>query len=223
MKDELTQAIVDGDDDLAADITRKMIKEGVKRLELMEIFADAGKLVSKISETGTMIHELLATMAMEESFNIFVKEMYTEQTEDSKKVSVVIGTIFGDYHNLGKNMVSHILKRFGFQVIDLGKNVTVETFISKSKKLDADIIAVSVSMDSTRQHLKPLTELMQQNGIRAKLIIGGPVVNKDYADKISANYSPDPFSAVEKIQEIVVPSKERQPQWTQKNMQERIL
>lgn len=203
MKDKLIQAIVDGDDDLSEDISNKIVKDGIAEKELTELFSTASKNVADIAKTGTMIHELLAVIAMQKSFKIFINNMQKKNIEQSNNITVVIGSIFGDYHDLGKNMVSYILNHLGYDVIDLGKSVTCETFVSQAKKHNADIIAVSIALNSSKQYFKKLIELMKNSEIKTKLIIGGPAADKEYAETISAYYCKDPFSALGKIEEIL--------------------
>lgn len=204
---KLVEAIVNGDIDLTSEITKEMINSGIEKQYLLGIFSEAARQVSKISEKETLIHELLAIAAIEQSFNIFVNDIKNKNPTNIKNVSIIIGTIFGEYHDLGKNMLSHLLKTLGYRVIDLGRSVSIETFISQAKKNDVDIIAVSASMSHTKIHVKTLAEHIINNKIKAKLIIGGGIIDKAFADSLSANYSPGPFAAIEKIDEIMTLSK----------------
>ena len=110
---------------------------------------------------------------------------------------VVIATVQGDIHDIGKNLVALMLKNHGFQVIDLGKDVPKETIVDAAEKSGAQIIALSALMTTTMQEMRNVIALARQRGVKAKIIIGGAVITQDYADEIQADgYSRDAAEAV---------------------------
>lgn len=110
---------------------------------------------------------------------------------------VVIATVQGDIHDIGKNLVALMLKNHGFQVIDLGKDVPKETIVDAAEKNGAQIIALSALMTTTMQEMRNVIALARQRGVKAKIIIGGAVITQDYADEIQADgYSRDAAEAV---------------------------
>ena len=93
----------------------------------------------------------------------------------------------GVIHVIGKNLVVLMLKNYGFEVIDLGKDVPSKTIIAEAKRTDADIIALSALMTTTMQEMKEIVRLKKEAGIRAKIMIGGAVTTQAYADEIGAD------------------------------------
>ena len=115
--------------------------------------------------------------------------------ENDKKV--VIATVKGDIHDIGKNIVSLMLKNYGFKVFDLGKDVAAQEIIKKAKETGAQIIGLSALMTTTMTEMKPVIDLAKKEGLNAKFIIGGAVVDQAYADEIGADgYSKDAYEAV---------------------------
>ena len=110
---------------------------------------------------------------------------------------VVIATVQGDIHDIGKNLVALMLKNHGFQVIDLGKDVPKETIVDAAERNGAQIIALSALMTTTMQEMRNVIALARQRGVKAKIIVGGAVITQDYADEIQADgYSRDAAEAV---------------------------
>jgi len=117
---------------------------------------------------------------------------------------VVIGTVQGDIHDIGKNIVVIMLEIAGFEVFDLGKNVPVEQFIEKAKEVDADIIAASALMTTTMIVQKELADAITKSGIKTKyLVVGGAVATKEWAEEIGAAYAADAISAVRVVKRLL--------------------
>lgn len=114
-----------------------------------------------------------------------------------KRGKVIIATVKGDIHDIGKNLVALMLKNYGFEVIDMGKDVESEAIIEKAKETRADLIALSALMTTTMTRMKEVVELKNEAGLSAKVIIGGAVTTEDYAKEIGADgYSKDAQDAV---------------------------
>ena len=124
--------------------------------------------------------------------------------EDSaKRGKVVIATVKGDIHDIGKNLVALMLKNYGFEVIDMGKDVESEDIIAKAKEEQADIIALSALMTTTMTRMKEVVELKKEAGLNTKVMIGGAVTTKEYAIEIGAEgYSADAQDAVKVAMEL---------------------
>lgn len=117
--------------------------------------------------------------------------------ESAKRGKVVIATVKGDIHDIGKNLVALMLKNYGFEVIDMGKDVESEAIIAKAKEEQADIIALSALMTTTMTRMKEVVELKKEAGVHAKVMIGGAVTTREYAKEIGAEgYSADAQDAV---------------------------
>ncbi len=110
---------------------------------------------------------------------------------------VVIATVEGDIHDIGKNLVALMLKNHGFRVVDLGKDVPKEEIIRAAREHHADLIALSALMTTTMQRMREVVDFARQEGITAKIMIGGAVTTQEYADEIHADgYSKDAAEAV---------------------------
>ena len=110
---------------------------------------------------------------------------------------IVIATVAGDIHDIGKNLVALMLKNYGYQVIDLGKDVPSEVIIDTAMKENAEIIALSALMTTTMKEMDTVVKLAKEKNVKAKIIIGGAVITQDYCDEIGADgYSKDASEAV---------------------------
>jgi 5-methyltetrahydrofolate--homocysteine methyltransferase len=127
-----------------------------------------------------------------------------QKKQGSSKGTIVIATVSGDVHDIGKNLVSLMLKNYGFRIIDMGKDVPSEQIIQKAKEENADIIALSALMTTTMVEMKHVVELAKEAGLKAKIIIGGAVVTESYAKEIGADgYSDDAQSAVALVTKLM--------------------
>jgi 5-methyltetrahydrofolate--homocysteine methyltransferase len=127
-----------------------------------------------------------------------------DEASGKKLPSVVIATVHGDIHDIGKNLVALMLKNYGFNVIDLGKDVPKETIVKAARENDASIIALSALMTTTMKEMKNVVDLAHEEGLDSKIIIGGAVVTEDYAQEIGADgYSSDAADAVRVVKQIL--------------------
>ena len=125
--------------------------------------------------------------AMKLSIGILEPLLKDKDTSDQKLPAVVIATVHGDIHDIDKNLVALMLKNYGFNVIDLGKDVPKEEIIKAARDNDAGIIALSALMTTTMKEMKNVVDLAHKEGLDSKIIIGGAVVTQDYADEIGAD------------------------------------
>jgi len=117
--------------------------------------------------------------------------------DGQKRGKVIIATVKGDIHDIGKNLVALMLKNYGFEVLDMGKDVESEAIIEKAKETGADIIALSALMTTTMTRMKEVVELKNAAGLSTRIIIGGAVTTEDYAKEIGADgYAKDAQEAV---------------------------
>ena len=129
-----------------------------------------------------------------------------KETAIYKKGIIIIGTVEGDVHDIGKGIVVSLLQANGFKVYDLGRDVKTETFIKKAIELSADIIGTSALLTNTMQAQKNLEEELKKAGIRNKVktIVGGAPVTKRWAEKIGADaYAEDAQDGVKKVKELM--------------------
>ncbi len=120
------------------------------------------------------------------------------------KGSVVIGTVKGDLHDIGKNLVAMMLRGAGYKIIDLGIDVSAEKFVSAARESKADIVALSALLTTTMIQMKNIVETLRSGGLKTPVIIGGAPVTREYADEIKAEgYAADAASAVEEVGKLI--------------------
>lgn len=133
----------------------------------------------------------------------YLEPMIKIKQNDKKIITIIIATVSGDIHDIGKNLVALMLKNYGYNVIDLGKDVPTEKIIEVAKQEDADIIALSALMTTTMVEMKNVVKLAKDNKLKAMIIIGGAVITKGYAKEIGADgYSKDAQSAVKLVERL---------------------
>jgi 5-methyltetrahydrofolate--homocysteine methyltransferase len=120
------------------------------------------------------------------------------------KGAVVIGTVKGDLHDIGKNIVAMMLKGAGYKIIDLGIDVSPEKYVAAARENNASIIALSALLTTTMVQMKNIIEAVKATGLGIPVIIGGAPVTREYADQIKAQgYAPDAASAVEEVGRLI--------------------
>ncbi len=167
-------------------------------------------LIPAINEVGSLyerqIYFLPQLIAGAETMKLAIDYLEPKLQEGGKaedKGTVVIATVSGDIHDIGKNLVALMLKNYGYRVIDLGKDVPTEKILRTAKEVNADIIGLSALMTTTMVEMKRVVELAKEMGVTSKIIIGGAVVTQSYADEIHADgYSEDAQSAVELVKRM---------------------
>lgn len=125
-------------------------------------------------------------------------------TNARSRGTVVIGSVKGDLHDIGKNLVAMMLEGAGFRVVDLGVDVPPEKFLDATKKNDADLVAMSALLSTTMPSMDETVALLKESAVGARAIVGGAPVNREYADRIRADgYSSDAVGAVELAKSLV--------------------
>ena len=145
---------------------------------------------------------LMAAKAMAAGVEIVKPLLAGEDMKSEGKV--VLGTVKGDLHDIGKNLVGMMLESTGFEVVNVGIDVAPEKFLEAAKESGAEIVAMSALLTTTMLAMKETVDLFKENGMDTKLIVGGAPVSKEFADEIGADgYAPDAASAAEKAKELV--------------------
>jgi len=201
--EELRQAIISGNRDKAKDLTKKALDEGVEpRTIVVDGIAAAMEVVGeKFRANEFFVPELLiAQRAMKESLG-----MMSGESVDYVG-TVVIGTVKGDLHDIGKNLVAAMLEGAGFKVVDLKVDVAPEDFVKAAQDNSANIIAMSALLTTTMGAMRETVQALDAAGIRdrTRVLIGGAPVTQSYADEIKADgYAPDAASAVEQAKGLL--------------------
>nr|WP_300838771.1 homocysteine S-methyltransferase family protein [uncultured Acetatifactor sp.] len=186
--------------------TREALAQGEEpRALLHEALLPAINEVGELFDKGKyFLPQLIASAeAMKNAIGVLEPLLLKERNGDDMPV-VVAATVEGDIHDIGKNLVVLMLKNYGFQVIDLGKDVSGEEIIRAARENDADIIALSALMTTTMQRMREVVARVREENLKTKVMIGGAVITQEYADEIGADgYSADAAEAVKLAQRLV--------------------
>ncbi len=197
---QLYDAIVTGDAKTSRSVTEQALKDGADPLKLvMDHMAPVMSEVGRRFECNDyFVPELLLSARAMKAAMELIRPLLTAQ--GAQPVGrVAIGTVKGDLHDIGKNLVAAMLEGGGFEVIDLGVNVTPEQFVNTVKEKKANVVALSALLTTTMPSMKTTIDALQQAGVRqqVKVIIGGAPITQKYADEIGADgYSDNAAEAV---------------------------
>jgi 5-methyltetrahydrofolate--homocysteine methyltransferase len=145
---------------------------------------------------------ILAAETMQKAFEVLEPHFRAREAQNAGKV--LICTVKGDVHDIGKNIVALFLKNHGFHVIDLGKDVPTDTIIKKTLEHQPDVVGLSALMTTTMVEMPVIIQQLKKRGITARVVVGGAVVTKQFAKEIGADdYAKDGVSAVEKVKAMV--------------------
>lgn len=199
---QMAQSIIDGEAEEAGDLARQAIAQGVDPLAAINNgFVPGLDEVGAQFGTGEMFLPdlVLAAEAMKTAVAILEPELARQGTERVSLGKVVIGTVDGDIHDIGKTLVATMLSASGFQVFDLGVNVPIPQFAQKAREVGADIVGVSALLTTTMVKQRNVVEALDDMGLRPKVsvMVGGAPVTREWADEIGAEgYSEDAIGAV---------------------------
>jgi len=196
-----------GEASKVAELVQKSLDDGLS----CDVILDKG-LIAGMTVVGKLFKEnevflpevMMSAKAMDAGMAI-LGPILLKSGKYEAKGKIALGTVQGDVHDIGKNLVGIVLKGAGFEVIDLGINTPTEKFVEAAQN-GAQIIAMSALLTTTMQHMKPVIDAMDKAGLkgRVKTMIGGCIVTQGYADSIGADgYAPDAGSAVDKVKELL--------------------
>lgn len=210
---DLYQAVLDGDLQSAVGVTRAALDSGVDPQKLV-----AEQMIPAMDEVGRRFESneyfvpelLIAARAMKGALEL-IRPLLTECGVEPVG-RVVIGTVKGDLHDIGKGIVAAMLEGGGFDVVDLGVDVSAEKFVAQAKESRANIIAVSALLTTTMVSMKSVVQAVHEGGLsdRCKVIVGGAPVTQQFASAIGADgYSSNAPGAVALARELVASSVQR--------------
>ena len=188
------------------ELVEKELREGSQPAEIID-----NHLIPAINYVGELFEQkkyflpqLIASAEVMEQAVAYLEPLLSAERGDKKLATVIMATVKGDIHDIGKNLVVLMLKNYGYDVIDLGKDVETQTIIDKAKETDAAIIGLSALMTTTMMEMKNVVTMAREQGVRAKIIIGGAVVTQSFADEIGADgYSEDAREAVKLVNRLL--------------------
>lgn len=206
-RQRLRNAVMKGNKNGIAVITDEALKAGEAPQALLnEVLLPAINEVGELFDRGKyFLPQLIGSAeAMKNSIEVLEPLLLQENSGETDRPVVVIATVEGDIHDIGKNLVALMLKNHGFQVIDLGKDVPKEKIVEAAKEHHARIIALSALMTTTMQRMREVVAYAREKNLTAKIMIGGAVITQEYADEIGADgYSRDAAEAVKLAKRLI--------------------
>jgi 5-methyltetrahydrofolate--homocysteine methyltransferase len=201
----LAQAVTKGDQNAAVDMTKAALADGLEVKKILDdgLIGGMNLIAEMWKKNEVYIPEvLIAARAMKSAMGVLEPELAKAGVEPIGKC--LIGTVQGDLHDIGKNLVVMMLKGAGFDVVDIGVDASPEKFVEQAKASNPQVVGMSTLLTTTMPSMEKTVKALQQAGISAKVIIGGAPVTQGYADKIGADgYSPDAASAVDLVKSLV--------------------
>ena len=202
MFEAIRKAILDGDEELTVDLVKNAMEEGKAPLEILNKGCIPGieKAGALFEAEEYFLPELItAGEATRAAMDLLLPEL--KKTEDSWKSAgkIIIGTVEGDMHDIGKSIVASMLSAAGFEVIDLGIDVSIDRFVEQVKSEKPDFVGLSALLTSTMPRQGDVIDALKEAGLRGKvkILVGGAPVSSDWAEKIGADgYAEDAVAAV---------------------------
>jgi corrinoid protein of di/trimethylamine methyltransferase len=207
MKDQLKQAIIDGNEGVALAMTQALLATGATPREILDEALLPGMDVvgARMREGECFIPEVLLSARVMQACLDLLRPLMAEG-EGGGFGTVVIGTVEGDLHDIGKNLVGMLLQGAGFTVVNLGTGVTAEAFVAAVREHSPSIIGMSALLTTTLPHMSETIALLKAEGLRdsVKVMVGGAPVTAAYAEEIGADgYGANAGMAVERAKELV--------------------
>ena len=202
----LFDAVLDGQREVAKESVQKALAAGMAPGEVLDTMVNAMGEVGQLFEEGEYFvpEMLIAARAMKTGMDILKPELVDADIQPAGKI--VAGTVRGDLHDIGKNLVCMMLEGAGFQVVDLGSDVSPEAFVQAVNEHQPDFIAMSALLTTTMPNMQTTIEALKAAGVRdqVKVLIGGAPITDAYAAKIGADgYAPDASRAVKLAKALV--------------------
>lgn len=213
MSDELltqiTTSLVEGALDEVVDLIRQALEVGLEPLSIINEGLMPGMIiVGDKFQAGEYFlpHLTIAAHGMQQAMELLEPELQARQQTVVSAGTVVLGSVAGDIHEIGKSLVGTMMSASGFQVFDLGVDVPTETFVAKVQETSADLLGLSALLTTTMMVQREVIEALEEAGLRdqVKVIIGGAPISQEWADTIRADgYAQDAVGAVELAKQLV--------------------
>ncbi len=203
----LSESIIKGDIKTAVTETQKALDAGSDVRDIIDngLIATMDEVGDRFSKGLIFVPQMLrSAKTMQECMKVL--EPFFKEGDVTSKGKVLIGTVKGDLHDIGKNLVSMMMEGAGFTITDLGVDVSPDIFVQKAKEVEPDIVAMSALLSTTMPAMSQTIEALQNAGIRdkVKVMIGGAPVTEKYAQEIEADsYASDAGSAVSKAKKLL--------------------
>jgi trimethylamine corrinoid protein len=206
--EKAVQSILDTDDEAAKEIARQSLEDGMDPLDMINKGFSAGiRKMGDLFDRGEVFLPglLIASDAMTAAVEILEAALPEDKQQENLGV-IVIGTVEGDIHDIGKGIIVTMLRVHGYEVHDLGRDVPIDKFVNKARELNADVVGSSAMMTTTQIGQKKLEEALKQAGLRDKVktMVGGAVATDHWAKRIGADFFGEtPQDTIDKLGEIL--------------------
>jgi 5-methyltetrahydrofolate--homocysteine methyltransferase len=201
----LADSIIKGDQNTAVKLTKAALDEGAGAEKILNegLIAGMDVIGARFKKNEVYIPEvLIAARAMKSAMEVLSPALVKAGVKPVGKF--LIGTVQGDLHDIGKNLVAMMMKGAGFEVVDLGVDVSPEKFVEQSKTKSINLVGISALLTTTMPAMEKTVKALKNAGVPVKVMIGGAPVTQGYADKIGADaYASDAASAVDKAKTLV--------------------
>ena len=207
--DAMRQSVIDGDADEAMELAKDALEDGVDPLAAIDQgYVPGIRQVGDAFKTGELYlpDMMAAARAMQQAIAILEPEMLARASKRQVLGRVVIGTAKGDIHEIGKNLVGMMLTADGFEVHDLGVDVSPERFVDKVREVDADVVGVSALLTTTMIGQRAVIQALTDAGLRGgvKVVVGGAPITRAWADEIGADgFGEDAVDAVAVVHRLI--------------------
>ena len=206
LEDKLFMCVVEGNEEEIVNFTNEALKK-YEPLDISNnILIPALDIVGKLYDKGIYFlpQMIKSANAMKKAFNLLKEVIKQKATKQKTDKTIVMATVKGDIHDIGKNIVSLLFETNGFEVVDLGKNVDDETIIKAIEKYHADAVGLSALMTTTMINMKNVIDKIKMKGLKVKIMVGGAAVTEEFAKKIGADiYAKDAIEAVRLVKQNV--------------------
>jgi methanogenic corrinoid protein MtbC1 len=192
------------DQDGADELTKRALEEGLKPDEILEnaLIPAMEKVGDKFSRKEIYVPQMLMAAKAMNSAMVHLKPFF-QSGETKRKGKFIIGTVSGDLHDIGKNLVAMMIEGGGWEVIDLGVDVGAEKFLKAMDEHPGAIIGLSALLTTTMENMKTIVSAIKEVNAGSKILVGGAPVTREYCEKIGADfYSPDPQGAVNYLKQL---------------------
>lgn len=193
------------DQDGADELAKRALDEGVKPDEILEnaLVPAMAKVGEKFSRKEIYVPQMLMAAKAMNSAMAHLKPFF-QSGETKRKGKFIVGTVAGDLHDIGKNLVAMMIEGGGWEVIDLGVDVSTEKFLSALELNPGAVIGLSALLTTTMENMKKTVSAIKEKHSDSKILVGGAPVTMEYCEKIGADfYSPDPQGAVNYLKTLV--------------------
>ena len=203
---EIYKAVLKGNKNSIVDLVKKAVADGLKPEQIINDY-----LISAINEVGELFNEkkyflpqlIGSANAMKMAID-YLEPLMEKKDSGENMPTLVIATVEGDIHDIGKNLVVLMLKNYGYNVIDMGKDVPCEDIVDRAIAEDAAIIGLSALMTTTMMRMKDVVNICKEKGCKSKVIIGGACITQSFADEIGADgYSKDAAECVKLVERLL--------------------